>query len=109
MACGRSLHGTRFDILNINEGKKWPPMKTTGVYFVKFQAFAPLHPRLQRCAIPSVPSSFVAELTELDIRLSSVCDRLYADSDSLRRNSPVGDVFFFVATLIPSQGGSALC
>ena len=55
--------------------------KTTGVYFVKFQAFAPPHPRLQRCAIPSVPSSFVAELTELDIRLSSVCDRAYANPD----------------------------
>ena len=29
----------------------------------------------------TVPSSFVPELTELDIRLSSVCDRPYADSD----------------------------
>ena len=68
-------------ILNINEGKKWQPGKTTGVYFVKFQAFAPLHPRLQRCSIPSVPSSCVDELTELDIRLSNVCDRPYADPD----------------------------
>ena len=75
MAARRSLRGTIFDILNINEGKKWPPGKTTGVYFVKFQAFAPLHHRLQRCSISSVPSYFVAELTELDILVSSVCDR----------------------------------
>ena len=51
------------------------------MYFVKFQAFALLHPRLQHCSTPSVPSSLVAELTELDIRLSSVWDRPYADLD----------------------------
>ena len=68
-------------ILNINEDKNWPPGKMSGVYFVEFQAFDPLHPWLQRYSILSVPSSFVAELTELDIRLSSVCDRPYADQD----------------------------
>ena len=81
MACRRSLRGTKLDILNINEGEKWASQKTTGVYFVRYQAFAPLHPRLQCCSIPSVPSSFVAELTELVMLLSSVCDRPYADPD----------------------------
>ena len=69
------------------------------MYFVKFQAFAPLLLRLQRCSIPSVPSSFVAELTELHILLSSVCDRPYADPDfpakkfsSRGRYLPCGDL-----------------